>query len=140
MMLAPSGKAATKGAFVLNRLPYVTAGLRDGSAVSGWAYAYTVEPAEPEQRELVLAKPLYVRARGEADFKLAREHFRFLWGQDISSLSIQYHSVDPQNVPGLLPRLARWRYNRSVKGQHDEIRRGLRKLKTTIRSRRGRCP
>jgi hypothetical protein len=100
-------------------------GLRDGTAVAGWPYAYTVEPAEPAQRELVLATPLRVRARGETEFKDAREHFVFLSGEDIRTLSIQYHRVNAQEVPGRLPRLARWLYHKRLAREHERIRRGV---------------
>jgi hypothetical protein len=121
-MLAPGGPAAAKAPFLLDRLPYVTVGLRDGTAMAGWAYAYTVEPVEPSQRELVLATPLKVRPRGEKDFKDAREHFVCLVAEDIRTLSVQYQRVAPQEVPGLLPQFARWIYYRRRHHEDEKIR------------------
>jgi hypothetical protein len=72
-------------------LPYATAGLRDGTALAGWAYTYTVEPEAPEQRELILANPIKLRAAGETTFQPVDDQLVYLNGSDIRTLSVKYY-------------------------------------------------
>jgi hypothetical protein len=83
----------------IDRLPYVTVGLRNGLAIAGWSYAYTVEPVEPERRELVLATPIRVRSAGAADFIDVDDQLVYLNGSEIVTVSVTYHRIPPEAPP-----------------------------------------
>jgi Family of unknown function (DUF6338) len=76
---------------------YATAGLDDGSAVAGDVLGYTVGNIQPDDRELILAKP-EVRGVGQQIYEQAKDHFVVLRGDRIRTLSvIHYATARPIN-------------------------------------------
>jgi hypothetical protein len=97
-------------------------GLRDGTAVAGWVYSYTVEPAEADQRELVLAKPVRIRAPGETEYTDARQHFFVVSGHDIRLLSVEHFRIHPVEIPGRFAGIARRRHLRKKERDDQRLR------------------
>lgn len=77
---------------------YATVEMRDGRSVAGWVAAYTVEPADPDKRELILATPLRIKAAGAESFEMMLDDGIILQGADIVAISVQTY-VDRRPVP-----------------------------------------
>lgn len=77
---------------------YATVELRDGRSVAGWVAAYTVEPADPDKRELILSTPLRVKKSSDGQFELMLDDGIILQGADIVAISVQTH-VDRRMKP-----------------------------------------
>jgi hypothetical protein len=86
---------------------YATVELRDGRVLAGWAGAYTVEPEDPEKRELVLEGPVMVSRDEGVSFAYLRDNGIILQGQDILAISVQKGADPPRTRRRLRDRLSR---------------------------------
>jgi hypothetical protein len=75
--------------------PYTTVELRDGRTLAGWIGGFTIEPSDPDKRELILVAPLKIKEAKGKPFKFLRDDSIVLQGSDILALSVQTHS-DPR--------------------------------------------
>jgi hypothetical protein len=106
-LLAPGGPLPANR-LTVDRLPYATVGLRNGTALAGYVFAYTVEPNSPQDRELALAAPLKLRGPNEAAFRDVEDQVVIVYGSDLELLSVKYYAIPPVHVGGLVARLVRW--------------------------------
>jgi hypothetical protein len=70
--------------------PFATVELRDGRTVAGTVAYYTVEEAPPDERELVLMRPIRARAGPNSGFVDVPDDRVVLRASDVASLSVQY--------------------------------------------------
>jgi hypothetical protein len=108
----------------VDRLAYLTVGLKSGVALSGWPYVYTVEPSKSAERELVLANPIYVRPAGATEFQPIGDQLVFVMGSEISSISASYYRVPPEPRQRFR-RLKEWKENRRRAKEHRDLLRAL---------------
>jgi hypothetical protein len=91
-----------------NRLSYVTAALRDGTSIAGWAFSYTVEASTVDDRELVLARPIRVRTPHSTRFVETDDHVAVIHGADVRVIYAKYHRVPHESAVDLRRRFANW--------------------------------
>ena len=120
-ILNPSGSVSTPRDPRIDRLAYITVGLKSGIAVAGWPYVYTVEPSQSVDRELVLANPIHVRAADASDFVPIKDQLVYLNGADIVSISASYYRVPPEPPAPRFRRLRDWRTRRQHGKQARDV-------------------
>jgi hypothetical protein len=74
--------------------PYLTVDFVDGSSLAGWFMACTVQPALPEEQEIVLAGtatvPIQVRTRAQRSYSPIKDQFVILNGASVRAIYGRY--------------------------------------------------